>query len=116
MDHWNVRASWSDVRAVLCKLSPSGLHLCVIASATVSDTCNKSINPFVSRPLDIAPLTHHQWPCLLGSPTHIMSQHHLQLSLLQHRAYGFNVDLSLHLVVRFLLWSISAGDSNPIPI
>ena len=49
MDLWYVRASWSDVRAAPCELSPSGLHLCVIASATVSDTCNESVNPFVTR-------------------------------------------------------------------
>ena len=47
---WYVRASWSDVRAVPCELFPSGLHLCLIASATVGDTCNESVNPFVTRP------------------------------------------------------------------
>ena len=31
----------------------------------------------------MAPFTHHQQPCLLGSPTRVMIQHHLQLSLLQ---------------------------------
>ena len=40
---WYVRAPWSDVRAIPHELSPSGLHLCLIASATVSDTCNESI-------------------------------------------------------------------------
>ena len=49
MNLWYVRASWSDVRVIPRELSPSGLHLCVIASATVSDTCNESINPFVTR-------------------------------------------------------------------
>ena len=92
---WYVRASWSDVRAVPCELFPSGLHLCLITSATVSDTCNKSVNPFVTRSEDMAPFTHHQQPCLLGSPTHVMIQRHLQLSLLQHRTDGFDVDLSL---------------------
>ena len=42
--------SWSDVRAVPRELPPSGLHLCLIASATVNDTCNESVNPFVTRP------------------------------------------------------------------
>ena len=79
---WYVRASWSDVRAVPCKLFPSGLHLCLIASATVSDTCNESVNPFVTRSEDMAPFTHHQRPCLLGSPTCVVIQCHLQLSLL----------------------------------
>ena len=49
MNHWDIRASWFDVRAVPHKMSPSGLHLCVIVSATVSDTCNESVNPFVAR-------------------------------------------------------------------
>ena len=49
MNLWYVRASWSDVRAAPRELSPSGLHLCVIASATVIDTCNESVNPFVTR-------------------------------------------------------------------
>ena len=92
---WYVRASWSDVRAVPCELFPSGLHLCLIASATVNDTCNESVNPFVTRFEDMAPFTHHQWPCLLGSPTHVVIQRHLQLSLLQHRTDGFDVNLSL---------------------
>ena len=43
----------------------------------------------------MAPFTHHQWPCLPGSPTHVVIQGHLQLSLLQHRMDGFDVDLSL---------------------
>ena len=43
----------------------------------------------------MAPFTHHQRPCLLGSPTQIMIQRHLQLSLLQHRTNGFDVYLSL---------------------
>ena len=47
---WYVRAPWSNVRAVPRKLFPSGLHLCLIASAAVSDTCNESVNPFVTRP------------------------------------------------------------------
>ena len=64
----------------------------------------------------MAPFTHHQWLCLPGSPTHVMIQRHLQLSLLQHRTDGFDVDLSCALVVKFLPWSISAGDGSPIPI
>ena len=43
----------------------------------------------------MAPFTHHQRPCLLGSPTRVVIQHHLQLSLLQHRTDGFDVYLSL---------------------
>ena len=96
MHVWYVRAPWSDVRVIPCELSPSGLHLCLIASATVSDTCNESINPFITRPWDMTPFTHHQRPCLPGSPTHVVIQPHLQLSLLQHRTDGFDVDLSLH--------------------
>ena len=46
---WYVRAPWFDVRAVPPELSPSGLHLNFIASATVSDICNESNNPFVTR-------------------------------------------------------------------
>ena len=45
-----VRASWSDVRAVPCQLFPCGFYLGLIAPATVSDTCNESVNPFVTRP------------------------------------------------------------------
>ena len=62
---WYVRASWSDVRAVPRELFPSGLHLCLIASATVSDTCNESINPFVTRSEDMAPF--HPPPTALPS-------------------------------------------------
>ena len=43
----------------------------------------------------MAPFTHHQRPCLLGSPTRVVIHHHLQLSLLQHRTDGFHVYLSL---------------------
>ena len=92
---WYVRPSWSDVRAVPRQLFARGFYLGLIAPATVSDTCNESIDPFVTRPLDMAPSTHHQWPCLLGSPTQVVIQHHLQLSLLQHRTDGFDVYLSL---------------------
>ena len=94
---WYVRASWSDVRAVPRQLFARGFYLGLIAPATVSDTCNESVNPFVTRSLDMAPFTHHQRPCLLGSPTRVVIQHHLELSLLQHRTDGFDVDLSLRL-------------------
>ena len=46
---WYVRASWSDVRAVPRELLARGFYLSLIASATVSDTCNESVNPFVTR-------------------------------------------------------------------
>ena len=89
-------ASWSDVRAVPCQLFACGFYLGLIASATVSDTCNESVNPFVTRPLDMAPFTHHQRPSLLGPSTRVMIQHNLQLSLLEHRTDGLDVDLGLH--------------------
>ena len=46
----NVRPSWSDVRAVPRQLFARGFYLGLIAPATVSDTCNESVNPFVTRP------------------------------------------------------------------
>ena len=46
---WYVRASWSDVRAVPRQLFARGFYLGDIAPATVSDTCNESVNPFVTR-------------------------------------------------------------------
>ena len=49
MNLWYVRASWSDVRTVPRKMSPSGFDLSLTAAATVSDTCNESINSFVTR-------------------------------------------------------------------
>ena len=64
----------------------------------------------------MAPFTHHQRPCLLGLSTRVMIQHHLQLSLLQHRMYGFDVYLRLCPCHQVLPWSISAGDGSPIPI
>ena len=64
----------------------------------------------------MAPFTHHQRPCLLGSPTRVMIQCHLQLSLLQHRTVALMSISACALVVRFLPWSISAGDGSPIPI
>ena len=47
---WYVRPSWSDVWAVPRELFPRGFYLSLIAPATVSDTCNESVNPFVTRP------------------------------------------------------------------
>ena len=55
MDLWYLRASWSDVRAVPHELSPSGLHLCVIASATVSESiCYQALRHSTFHPPPMA--------------------------------------------------------------
>ena len=62
---WYVRASWSDVRAVPRELLARGFYLSLIASATVSDTCNESVNPFVTQVLRHG--TFHPPPTALPS-------------------------------------------------
>ena len=117
MHVWYVRAPWSDVRAVPRELSPSGLHLCLIASATVSDTCNKSVNPFYYQALRHG--TFHPPPTALpswlsyscrdpASSSAVLSCNTERMALMLISASTF--------VVRFLPWSISAGDGSPIPI
>ena len=109
MQHWNFWPLWSDVRAVPSQIASSCFHLGVIAPATVSDTCNESVNPFILRSttngLAFLALLLESWDSVTFN---CLSCNKEQMALMSISVCVF--------VTKFLPRSISASDGNPLPL
>ena len=64
----------------------------------------------------MAPFTHHQWPCLPGSLLVLWSSVIFSCLSCNTEQMALTSISACALVVRFLPWSISAGDGSPMTI